>query len=59
MPANAGDASGMIATATSIMKQLGPLGEDSPAVTDIPPADGSKSTFGNEYVEGGDGAKQD
>ena len=49
----------MIATATSIMKQLGQLAEDSPAVTDFPPADGSKSSFGKEYLEGGDSAKQD
>ena len=39
-----------------IMKQLG---DNSPVVADFPPADGSNSTFGKEYVESGEGAKQD
>ena len=56
VPANASDASGMIAAATSIMKQLGD--NSPPVVADFPPADGSNSTFGQEYVEG-EGHKQD
>eukprot|EP00438_Fugacium_kawagutii_P002239 Skav227455 [mRNA] locus=scaffold2491:180832:197681:+ [translate_table: standard] len=52
VPANAGDASSMIAAATSIMKQLG----DAPAQTsDIPPADASQSAFNKENVFTGGG----
>mmetsp|Transcript_63075 Transcript_63075/g.118060 ORF Transcript_63075/g.118060 Transcript_63075/m.118060 type:complete len:366 (+) Transcript_63075:47-1144(+) len=58
VPANAGDASSMIATATNIMKQLG----DGPAPghADFPPADGASSTFGKEYDSlPAEGPKQD
>lgn len=41
VPANAGDASSMIAAATSIMKQLG----DVPPGAEFPAADASQSTF--------------
>ena len=51
VPANAGDASSMIASATSIMKQLadgsGPLSP--PEGTAIPPADGAQSAFNKEH----------
>ncbi|CAK9035823.1 unnamed protein product [Durusdinium trenchii] len=46
VPANAGDASSMIAAATSIMKQLG----DGP-ISDFPPADASQSAFTKEVPE--------
>lgn len=53
VPANAGDASSMIASATSIMKQLGdgsgPLGPLEG--TALPPADPSQSAFNKETAE--------
>lgn len=55
VPANAGDASSMIASATSIMKQLGdgsgPLGPLEG--TALPPADPSQSAFNKDAGVGG------
>lgn len=47
VPSNPSDVSGMVATAMSIMRQIGPAESTASISTSFPPADGKSGTFGS------------